>query len=144
MKASKAFAVLLTLFFLAADAIPDPICGLWWNEERDAKLEIYKKGDTFEAKIAWLKEPNAGGKAKVDKNNPDPALRSRPVLGLVILHGLRKSNPPNFYNNGHIYDPKNGRTYNCRVTFTGKRIALRGFVLGLPFFGRTAFWSRAD
>jgi uncharacterized protein (DUF2147 family) len=144
VKASKIFAALLALFFLAANATPDPICGLWWNEERDAKLEIYKKGDTFEAKIAWLKEPNADGKPKVDKNNPDPKLRSRPVLGLVILRGLRKTNAPDFYNNGRIYDPKNGRTYNCRVTLTEKRLALRGFVLGLPFFGRTAVWSRAD
>ncbi len=132
------------LLVAAAAAAPDQLCGVWYNQERDAKLEIYREGETFEARIVWLKEPTANGKPKVDKNNPDPGMRTRPTLGLVILRGLRKTDEPNFYEGGRIYDPKNGRTYDCRITFRGDTLALRGFVLGLPFLGRSAIWSKAD
>jgi uncharacterized protein (DUF2147 family) len=137
--------LLLGLFpSLPATAAPDQLCGLWLNQEQDARLQIYQKHETFEAKIVWLKEPNADGKPKVDRNNPDPALRSRPTLGLVILHDLRKSDDPNLYKGGRIYDPKNGKTYDCRVTYEDDKLALRGFVLGMPFLGRTATWTKAS
>ena len=129
---------------VAAAAPRDQICGVWYNQEGDAKLEISQNDQTFEAKIVWLKEPEENGQPKIDKNNPDEGLRSRPVLGLILLHDLRKSDDPNFYKGGEIYDPKNGRTYDCRITFEGKTLKLRGFVLGMPFLGRTAIWSRAE
>ena len=135
---------LLGLLALVASPASDQLCGIWYNEEHDAKLEIYEAGGAFEAKILWLKEPLAEGKPKVDKNNPDPALRDRPTLGLVILHGLHKTDEPNRYDRGRIYDPKNGKTYNCQITLKGETLELRGFVLGLPFLGRTAVWTRSD
>jgi uncharacterized protein (DUF2147 family) len=135
---------LLGLLALAASPAADQLCGLWYNQEHDARLEIYQTHDRFEAKIVWLKEPEENGKPKIDKNNPDKELRSRPVLGMVVLHDLRKTDDPNFYKGGEIYDPKNGKTYDCRVTFQGERLKLRGFVLGMPFLGRTATWSRAN
>jgi uncharacterized protein (DUF2147 family) len=141
----RSLATALVAFsFLAADAPQDQICRIWYNQERDAKLEIYRQDDAFEAKIVWLKEPTADAKPKVDKNNPDPSLRSRPTLGLIVLHSLRKTNDPNVYKGGRIYDPKNGKTYDCRVIFKGETLELRGFVLGLPLLGRTAIWSRAN
>lgn len=141
----RSLATALVAFsFLAADAPQDQICRIWYNQERDAKLEIYRQDDVFEAKIVWLKEPMADGKPKVDKNNPDPSLRSRPTLGLIVLHSLRKTSDTNVYKGGRIYDPKNGKTYDCRVIFEGDTLELRGFVLGLPLLGRTAIWSRAD
>ena len=144
MRIRRLAAAVVAFSFLAADAPPDQICRIWYNQERDAKLEIYWQDDAFEAKIVWLKEPNADGKPKVDKNNPDPSLRIRPTLGLVVLHSLRKTNDPNVYKGGRIYDPKNGKTYNCRLIFKGNTLELRGFVLGLPLLGRTAIWKRAD
>ena len=42
---------LLGLLALAATPAPDQLCGIWYNEEHDAKLEIYEAGDKFEAKI---------------------------------------------------------------------------------------------
>jgi len=144
MRIRRFATALVVLSFLAADAPQDQICRIWYNQERDAKLEIYRQDDVFEAKIVWLKEPTADGKPKVDKNNPDPSLRSRPTLGLEVLHSLRKTNDPNVYRGGRIYDPKNGKTYDCRVIFKGDTLELRGFVLGLPLLGRTAIWSKAD
>ncbi|HEY2712189.1 MAG TPA: DUF2147 domain-containing protein [Chthoniobacterales bacterium] len=144
MRCAKVIAGLLGLLLIAADAPRDQLCGLWLNEEGDAKVEIYQEGSSFEAKIVWLKEPNADGKPKVDKNNPDPAHRDRPTLGLVILHDLHKTDDPNSYKGGRIYDPKNGKTYDCQITFEGDKLTLRGFILGLPFLGRTAIWTKTE
>lgn len=120
----------------------DQICRTWYGEEKTAKLEIFQRGETFAAKIVWLKEPDSDGKPKVDVNNPDASQRKRPILGLVILQNLRKTDA-NGYEGGRIYDPKNGKTYDCRVTFKGDTLALRGYVLGMPFLGRTSTWTAA-
>lgn len=136
---------LFSMISLAAMADKDPFCKVWYNQEKDAKLEVYQVGNTFEAKIIWLKEPNENGKPKVDKNNPDEKLRTRPALGLVILRGLVKSkDEANYYDNGKVYDPKNGKTYDCHLTLKGNTAELRGFVLGMSFLGRTSVWTQAD
>lgn len=139
------FALFLSALSLSAYADKDPFCRVWYNQEKDAKLEVYQSGNTFEAKIIWLKEPNENGKPKVDKNNPDEKLRSRPALGMVILRGLVKSkDDPNYYDNGRVYDPKNGKTYDCHLTLKGKTAELRGFVMGMSFLGRTSVWTLAE
>lgn len=137
--------IVLSFMTLSASAQKDQFAKIWYNEEKDAKLEVYQAGNTFEAKIIWMKEPNENGKPKIDKNNPDEKLRSRPALGLVILKGLTKSkDDPNYYDNGKVYDPKNGKTYDCHLTIKGRTADLRGYVLGMSFLGRTSTWTLAE
>lgn len=137
--------IALLALTLTAAAQKDPLCKVWYNQEKDSKVEVYQVGNTFQAKIVWLKEPLDNGKPKVDKENPNEKLRNVPVMGLVFLRDLQKSkDTPNFYEGGKIYDPKNGKTYDCRMTFKGTTIELRGFVLGLPFLGRTSVWTLAE
>ena len=63
--------------------------GVWFNTEKDAKVEIYKCGDKYCGKIIWLKFPNnEEGTPKMDKNNPDDKLKKRAVLGLNLLSGF--------------------------------------------------------
>ena len=143
MHARKLLGGLLALLLCAANQPPDQLCGLWLSQDGDGKLEIYQAGDTFEARIVWLKDPLWNGTPKIDVHNPDAALRSRPILGLVILRDLHRTGDPNVYKGGRIYDPKSGKTYDCQITFRRDTLGLRGFILGLPFLGRTAVWSRA-
>ena len=83
---------------------------LWYNEEKTAKIQIYKATDgKFYGKVVWLKVPDADGKPKVDKNNPDKKKQNDPVLGLVLLKGFKKDGEKG-YSDGTIYDPKNGKT----------------------------------
>src|ERR1700744_1360005 len=114
---------LLILLATPASAQKDQVCKVWYNQEKTSRLEVYQKGNTFEAKIIWLKEPDENGKPRVDKENPDDKLKTRPVLGLVILHDIYKTkNDPNYYDGGHVYDPKNGKTYDCHMTYKGNTI----------------------
>jgi uncharacterized protein (DUF2147 family) len=138
--------LLLTLAFVSGTSVfaqADPIEGFWYNDEKTAKVQIYKAKDTkFYGKIAWLKEPNENGKPKVDGKNPDKAKRTQPIMGLMLLKGFEKDED-NVYTDGKIYDPKNGKTYDCKLTLKGNALDIRGYV-GMPAFGRTTTFTRAD
>lgn len=126
-----------------AFAQTDAIEGIWNNEEGTARIKIYKaKNDKYYGKIDWLKEPVRDGKARVDEHNPDKNKRTEPLLGLIILKGFEKDGD-NKYDEGTIYDPKNGKTYSCTITRKGNKLDVRGYV-GISWIGRTAVWTKAD
>lgn len=123
----------------------DEITGTWLTESQKAKVTIFKSGNYFYGKIVWLKEPNgADGKQKIDKNNPDKKLKSRPILGLLMLTGFEFDAKNNQWINGDIYDPKNGKTYSCKITQTeNNALEIRGFI-GISLIGRTEVWTRSE
>ena len=124
---------------------PDQIIGTWLNEDKDAHIEIYKENNKYFGKIAWLKEPNETdtGLPKVDDENPDPALQTRLVMGLVILKDFI-FNGEDEWNKGTIYDPKSGKTYSCYMTFVeGQVLKIRGYI-GFSWIGRTNLWTRVN
>ena len=140
-----ALALLLPLLLAtAARAQKDKIEGLWYNVEQTAKIQIYRAVDNkFWGKIVWLKEPLKDGKPKVDDNNTKAALRGRPLLNLAILsHFVKKDEET--YDDGEIYDPKNGKTYSCTITYrSNKELGIRGYI-GISLIGRTTTWMRAE
>ncbi len=122
----------------------DKIEGLWYNAEQTAKVQIYKAVDgKFWGKIVWLKEPNKDGKPRTDNKNPNEKLRSTPLLNLPILRGFTKKDEKT-YDDGEIYDPKNGKTYSCTITYrSDKELGIRGYI-GISMIGRTTSWKRAE
>src|SRR5687767_258925 len=111
-KAKILFVILLAFMKPAFSQNADAVLGTWLNAEQDAKVQIYKTGDKYFGKIVWLKEPyEADGKTpKKDKKNSSEALRSRPIQNLVILSNLIFNDGK--WEDGHIYDPKSGKTYS--------------------------------
>jgi len=125
----------------AATAQSDKIEGTWFNDIKDAKIQIYKSNDgKFYGKIVWLKEPIKNGKPKLDEKNRNEKLQKQPIVGLLILKGFEKDGDT--YEDGTIYDPENGKTYDCKITYKGKTLSIRGYV-GISMFGRTTVWERA-
>ncbi len=127
----------------------DDILGVWNNQEKDAKIEIFKCGTKYCGKIVSLKEPNyppgskdgTPGTAKIDFRNSDPALRSRPVMGLQIVNDFVYSGG-NLWKDGTVYDPKKGKTYSAKMTLVSpNQLNLRGFI-GISLIGRTNVWTR--
>ncbi len=124
---------------------PDDIAGNWLNEERTAKIQIYKEGNTYSGKIVWLKEPidPATGKPKNDKLNPDDKLKNIPLLGLGILKNFVFDGDDE-WNGGTIYDSKNGKTYRCYIKFESPLILkIRGYI-GISLLGRTTHWFKTN
>jgi len=119
----------------------DKIEGVWFNQKKDAKIQIYKARDgKFYGKIIWLKDPVENGKPKTDKKNPKENLRAKPLVELVIMRGFEPDGDT--YEDGTIYDPENGKTYDCKMSFKGSTLAVRGYI-GFSLFGRTEIWERA-
>jgi|688.fasta_scaffold41688_9 uncharacterized protein (DUF2147 family) len=122
---------------------PDDVLGVWKNGEGTAMIKIAKTGNEYLGKIVWLKEPNdpLNGKPKVDNNNPEEANRLKPVLGLTNVWGFRFKDGE--WIDGYIYDPKNGKTYDCIISMTDKsKLSVRGYIMGMTMFGRTDTWVR--
>lgn len=117
----------------AADAAT-PVAGRWLTEAGNAVVTIGACGNATCGRITKLiKGPPSG--PPVDRNNPDPALRGRPLEGLTILTGFTDAGDDW---RGRIYDPKSGKTYKSIL----KREADGGLkVQGcIAFFCRTQKW----
>ena len=138
---------ILTVFCFSAFSFSsfaqDPLEGYWYNDDKTAKIRIYKASNgKFYGKVAWLKVPNRDGKPKIDARNPDESKRDQPIVGLVILRGFTKTDD-NEYDDGTVYDPRNGKTYDCVITRNGSSIDIRGYV-GIQLIGRSTVWTRVN
>ena len=136
---------ILTLAMLVmplAAAFAKDVIGKWKLDDGTAIVEVYKNGDSYNGKIVWLEEPTeADGTPAKDINNPDPALRKRELIGLNMLSGLKKTGA-NEYSGGNIYDPGNGKTYNCSMKVEGNVLKVRGSLDKRGLLGRTMDWFR--
>ena len=136
-------AVVILASFTVQQNNPDAIIGIWKNGEGTAHIQIYKNGDKYQGKIIWLKEPidPETGKAKLDKHHPDDKNHSRPVMGLINMWGFKNTGDKE-WSGGKIYDPKNGKTYSCKVAMEDNNtLKVRGFI-GISLIGRTDTWTR--
>ena len=134
------FSMIFMLVPLAA-AFAQDVVGKWKLEDGTAIVEVYKNGDVYNGKIVWLEKPTeADGSPAVDNNNPDKALRSRKLIGLNMLSGLKKNGGE--YTGGSIYDPGNGKTYNCSMKVEGDVLKVRGSLDKKGLLGRTMDWVR--
>ncbi|QJD95175.1 DUF2147 domain-containing protein [Mucilaginibacter robiniae] len=143
LKKSGILLLLCSLFMLKATYAQraDDILGKWINPSGEGQILIYKKGNLYFGKLAWIKVPNdETGKPKTDIKNPNASLRSRPILNLEILKSFKADND-NTYEDGTIYDPKSGKTYSCKMTLNGNQLKIRGYI-GVSLLGRTEVFTR--
>ena len=131
------------MFMLApmCAALAQDVVGKWKLEDGSAIVEVYQQGDVFNGKIVWLQNPTeADGSPAVDEKNPDSKLRTRQLIGLNMLSGLKKVGDE--YSGGTIYDPGNGKTYNCSMKVEGDVLKVRGSLDKRGLLGRTMDWFR--
>jgi uncharacterized protein (DUF2147 family) len=118
----------------------DPL-GTWYTEDRDSQVRISKCGNALCGALVWLKNPNdSNGHPKTDRENADPSKRSRPLLGVQIVLGMRPSSTPDEWD-GKVYNAKDGKTYTGSFILTGANTAqLKGCVM---VFCKSQTWTRA-
>ena len=141
---------LIILTFLAFYGIcsfaqnADDIVGIWWNGEKTSKIQVEKKDGKYIGTVVYIiPEKYVNGQPPKDENNPDPALRNRSKLGLCILQGFVYNAKDKNWENGRIYDPNNGKTYDCYAWFENKDLLkLKGFIMGMRWLGRSSEWYR--
>jgi uncharacterized protein (DUF2147 family) len=119
----------------AASPAAAAILGRWLTADKAGIIQIYAQQGRYAGKIVGPEPP------RLDANNPDPALRQRPLLGVVMLQGFRYDGA-GAWANGTIYDPRNGKTYSCILRLkTASALEVRGYV-GVSLLGRTEVWTR--
>ena len=119
------------------------VTGKWKFDDGSAIVEVYQQGNVYNGKIVWLAEPTeADGTPAKDLNNPDKSHRSRQLIGLNMLSGLKEVGDE--YKEGKIYDPGNGKTYNCSMKLEGDVLKVRGSLDKRGLLGRTMDWFRVN
>ncbi len=148
----KIFSLITFLFLslsLSTQAqTPTSIVGQWKTiDDETGKpksiVEIVEKDNQYSGKIIKLfREPNEDQNPKCDKCSGDK--KDQLILGMQILTGLKKESDTKWVN-GEVLDPKNGKTYSCRVELieNGKKLKMRGFI-GISLLGRTQIWHREE
>src|SRR5579875_3773768 len=107
---------ILPLLLAAATASPafaaTPIAGAWRTQNGKAIVTIGACGAAQCGRISQILKPDGPGPA-LDRYNPDPKLRTRPILGLAILTGFVDKGSDW---RGQIYSPEEGKTYKSILT----------------------------
>lgn len=122
---------LAVVMSLAGSAVAQEPAGLWSMANGKVTVKVRPCGGTICGTIAGLKEPisKIDGKPKVDRENPDPALRKRPLIGLPILIGMKSAGEDTW--KGAIYNPDDGNTYSATLTLAGSKMKVKGCVAGI-------------
>jgi uncharacterized protein (DUF2147 family) len=115
---------------------PDPT-GDWRVEEGTAHIRVAICDGALWGVIGWEQSPGT------DSENPDPALRTRPTLGMPILVNMKPDAKKPVANKwvGKIYNAKNGKMYDSNVTLVSPTaLKVQGCVLGVFCGGET--WTK--
>ncbi|TWR25778.1 DUF2147 domain-containing protein [Mucilaginibacter pallidiroseus] len=140
-------ALILTATNIKADdnASGDAIIGKWMASTKDLTVEVYPYKNTYRAKIVWF----SGGVSKdkpmetiVDKNNPNPSLRTRKVLGLDVVENITYKPKSKTYEGGKIYEVQSGKSWDAYayIENTGQ-LKVKGY-WHVKFLGRTLTFNR--
>ena len=122
-----------------AESAPDDVLGKYWLPKKDGQLVVYREGTRYFGRVVSY---DVAG--QLDEKNPDPALRSRPIVGLDLLSEFSYDEEAVRWVDGTIYDAKSGKTYKCHLWFKDDESGVlwaRGYI-GLSLFGRTERFVR--
>lgn len=115
-----------------------PVTGKWVTPEKDSVISIAPCGGKLCGRIDRILKHKPGAPA-VDENNPNPSLRSRPILGMAILTGFADAGKKWA---GSIYDPRAGKTYRSElVKLANGNLQVKGCV---GIFCQTMIWTPAS
>jgi uncharacterized protein (DUF2147 family) len=106
--------------------------GTWTMTNGKVTVRVKDCGGKLCGSIVALKEPisKIDGKPKVDRENPDPAKRKRPIIGLSVLIGMKPTGDGKW--TGSIYNPDDGNTYSASLEMASPtRMNVKGCVAGI-------------
>ena len=126
----------LALLGAASAPAPAPIGGHWITVDGKALVEIGTCGAQTCGRIVRVLKVDPT-KPTTDTNNPNKALRTRPIVGMVFLTGFA---PDDDRWRGRIYDPESGKSYRSELIRTGNSLKVKGCI---GPFCRTQTWTAA-
>ena len=120
--------------------------GLWrtiddGDGQPASEVRITQTADGLVGRIERLLRKDAKQDEICDKCSDER--RDKPVLGLEIIRGAKRSDAKDVWEGGKILDPDNGKEYTLRLTpfEGGTKLQVRGYI---AFFYRTQIWVRVQ
>ena len=115
---------------------PADIAGLWKTHDGKALVRVAPCGRKWCGTIVRLLTPPPAGHTH-DVENPDPAKRSRAILGLPVLVDFTRDGD---LWRGEIYDPEHGKTYRSTLQRKSGMLEVKGCI---SIFCKTKRWPAA-
>ena len=111
--------VVAALIFAALPALAADPTGVWLTQDGDAHIKFASCGQAYCGTVVWLRDPLDPDTKKpiLDKNNPDPGKRKRPVLGITIGLSFKAADGGKYA--GQFYNSDDGQTYKGSITRSG-------------------------
>ncbi|WP_375464819.1 DUF2147 domain-containing protein [uncultured Methylobacterium sp.] len=114
-----------------AQVAGDP-AGIWLTETGDSRVRLSRCGAGYCGTLV-----STAGKG-LDANNPDPALRTRSVVGVQIVNAATATGDGY---SGTLYNPKDGKTYSGSLRMIGPNaIEVSGCIMSV--FCKRQTWRR--
>lgn len=125
----------LALLMPASASAAAPIAGRYLTQDKQAVIEVGPCGAKMCGRIARILAAQPKGPPR-DQYNPDPKLRGRPILGMIVLTGFTDGGAQW---NGQVYDPNKGKTYRSVLSRKPDgTLAMKGCI---GPFCRTQVWT---
>ncbi len=134
----RLFACATTVFLahgtaLAADAT---VIGDWLVKDGYANIRIDNCSGKMWGIVVWEKTPG------LDVENPDPAKKTRPTLGMPVLMGLSPAKGEAGKWSGEIYNSHNGKMYSANISLADENTLDLEGCLFPNFMCLTQKWTR--
>jgi uncharacterized protein (DUF2147 family) len=142
LRAALALSLMASVGPSIAVTPADP-SGTWVTDDRIARIRVERCGVKLEqlcGYIVWMKQPvDANGQPIRDQHNPDPAKRSRPIVGQQMLMGLTRNSDSRF--EGRVYNAETGKYYEISLwPGAADRLNIKGCMFSILCGTRT--WTR--
>ncbi|HTF27265.1 MAG TPA: DUF2147 domain-containing protein [Flavitalea sp.] len=136
----------LGLFFLitgfTANTPANQVVGVWESEEKNLQIEMFEDDGDFAGRMIYFKcSSDSVMQTSRDTENPDRKYTDRKLLGLKLVEKLSYQGD-NVWDNGKIYDPNSGNTYEARIQLTGPNTAIVRGYWKFRWFGRSMVFNR--
>lgn len=127
-------------------AASNMVCGKWQLQDGKLIVQVYREGEEYEAKIVWFDDHDDTKNLDYwkDDQNPDPALRSRKILGMNVLEKLTYNPSTNTWEDGIIYDAKHGKHWNSSASLTKEGLLKVKGYWHFKFMGKTLTFKRLN
>ena len=141
MKLLFSYSLLFSFQLLMANE-PPKVEGIWTCSKKDCKVEIYKIGNTYEAKLLWArKELDENGKPKLDVKNPDKSKRNLTIIGNKTLWNAKYNSATHYFENATAY--RNGKYFCGKFKLnTDGTLTIIGYNCSFKFIQFSETWSR--
>jgi uncharacterized protein (DUF2147 family) len=138
-------AIFLSTLLMCDTVQANDLTGEWATQGNAAHVRLEpcaSAQDFLCGVISWLWEPvDAKGDAIRDAKNPNPSLRTQPLIGLSLLRTFRYGSNGRSMD-GQIYNPENGRTYRASLRLrSADLLEVKGCLL---LVCDTQIWRRVE